>query len=102
MTAVKVAFKILADSDMIAPSYTEVTNSHLIFDINIEDFCRNTRYVPGANTLDYPASLTYASVVSRETIRIALIMTALNGLEVKANDIQNSYLTVPCTEKIWL
>ena len=63
MTAVKVAFKILADSDMIAPSYTEVTNSHLIFDINIEDFCRNTRYVPGANTLDYPASLTYASVV---------------------------------------
>ena len=29
-------------------------------------------------------------------------MAALNDLEVKASDIQNAYLTAPCTEKFWL
>lgn len=45
--------------------------------------------------------MTYASVVSRETVRIALTVAALNDLEVKASDIQNAYLTAPCKEKIW-
>ena len=47
-------------------------------------------------------SLTYASVVSRESVRIALTLAALNDLEVKAADIQNAYLTAPLlSEKIW-
>ena len=45
--------------------------------------------------------MTYSSVVSRETVRIALTAAALNGLEVKASDIMNAYLTAPCDEKIW-
>lgn len=46
-------------------------------------------------------SPSYASVVSRETVRIALPIAALNDLEVKSSDIQNAYLTAPCAEKIW-
>ena len=49
-----------------------------------------------------PATLTYASVVSRESVRIALTLAALNDLEVKAADIQNAYLTAPVSEKIWM
>ena len=45
-------------------------------------------------------SLTFASVVSRESVRIALTLTALNDLEVKTSDIQNAYLTAPCSEKV--
>jgi hypothetical protein len=56
--------------------------------------------VAGGHTTETPASLTYASVVSRDSIRIALTMAALNDLEVKVGDIQNAYLTAPCTEKI--
>ena len=102
MTAVQVTFKILADFDIILPGYTEVTKIHLIFDIKIEDFRRKTRYVAGGHTLESPASLTYASVVSRETFRIALTMAALNNLEVKVGDIHNAYLTAPCSEKMCL
>lgn len=47
-----------------------------------------------------PASMTYASVVSRESVRIALTMAALHDLEVKAADIENAYLSAPCREKI--
>jgi hypothetical protein len=83
--------------------YTEVKGSHLIFDIKMEDFRRKSRYVAGGqHTVDAPSSLTYASVVSRETVRVALTLAALNDLEVKACDIQNAFLAAPCSEKIWL
>ena len=39
-----------------------------------------------------PASLTYSSVVSRDSVRIALTIAALNGLKVLACDIQNAFL----------
>ena len=55
----------------------------------------------GGHTTETPATLTYASVVSRETVRIALTLAALNDLEVQTCDIENAYLTAPCQEKIW-
>lgn len=102
MSAVNVAFKFLDDEYIIPPGYTEVNGSHLIFTIKMEDFRRKSRYVAGGHTVSAPATLTYASVVSRETVRIALTLAALNDLEVKASDIQNAYLTAPCSEKVWL
>ena len=42
---------------------------------------------------------TYAGVVSRESVRIALTLAALNGLSVCGADIQNAYLQAPTTEK---
>ena len=39
--------------------------------------------------------------MSRESVRIALTLAALNDLEVKSADIKNAYLTAPVTEKIW-
>ncbi len=48
-----------------------------------------------------PASITYASVVSRETVCIALLMAALNDLNVKVWDVLNAYITAPITEKVW-
>jgi len=102
MSAVNGAFKFLDDDGIMPPGYTEVKGSHLIFTIKMEDFRRKSRYVAGGHTVDAPATLTYASVVSRETVRIALTMAALNDLQVKASDIQNAYLTAPCSEKVWL
>ncbi len=48
-----------------------------------------------------PTIMTYASVVSREIIRIALTPAALNDLEVKAADILNAYISAPIKEKVW-
>jgi hypothetical protein len=47
------------------------------------------------------ATITYASVVSRETVHIALLMAALNYLNVKVGDVLNAYITAPITEKVW-
>ena len=45
--------------------------------------------------------MTYASVVSRESVHIALTIDTLNDLEVKKSDIHNVYLTAHCSVKIW-
>jgi hypothetical protein len=45
--------------------------------------------------------MNYESVVSREPVRIALTIAALNDLDVKMADIENAYLTAPLTEKVW-
>jgi hypothetical protein len=57
--------------------------------------------VAGGHVTEVPAVMTYSSVVSRESVRIALTLAALNDLEVKASNIMNAYLTSPCEEKIW-
>ena len=46
-------------------------------------------------------SITFSSVVSRDSVRIYLTIAALNGLDILACNIQNKYLTVLCRENIW-
>ena len=51
--------------------------------------------------LDMPPTMTYASVVSWETVQAALTLAALNDLEVKTSDVKNAFLFAPCKEKMW-
>ena len=44
----------------------------------------------------------YASVVSRETVRIALMIATLNDLQLKVGNILNAYFQAPVAEKIWI
>ena len=75
---------------------------HMIFDVKMgENFRRKARMVAGGHKTTTPNTLTYASVVSRDSVRIAFTIAALNGLDVLACDIQNAYLTAPCKEKIY-
>ena len=48
-----------------------------------------------------PATIAYTSIVSRETVRIALMIVTFNDLEVKLGVILNTYVQVPVTEKVW-
>jgi hypothetical protein len=48
----------------------------------MEDFRCKARLVAGGHMTKAPANITYASVVSRETVRITLLMAALNDLNV--------------------
>ena len=57
--------------------------------------------VAGGHITTALAALTYSSVVSRDSVRIALTIAALNDLKVLACDIQNAYLTAKCQEKLW-
>ena len=47
------------------------------------------------------ALLTYSSVVSRESVRIAFMVGELNDLDVLVADIGNAYLNADCREKVY-
>ena len=100
INTVKVTIKILGDANAQAPVEYGSINCHVVYNIKLEGFKRRVRWVAGASQMEVSPTLTYASVVSRETVQIALTATALNDLEVKASDIKGAYLTVPCREKI--
>jgi hypothetical protein len=73
----------------------------MIFDVKMEDFRRKLRLVAGGHLTKAPATITYVSVVSRDTVRIALMLAALNDLEVKEGDVLNAYISAAVAEKIW-
>jgi len=100
MKDVRVAFKILADGQSAPIGYQKIP-CHIIFDVKMEDFRRKARLVARGHKTEAPATITYASVVSRETVCIALLMAALNDLEVKVGDVLNAYITAPITKKVW-
>ena len=95
----RIAFQVLDADDQPPIGYTEIT-CHLIFDVKM-DLTRKARYVAGGHLTDPPSSMTYASVVGRETVRIAFLLAALNDLKVLAGDIQNAYLNTFTKEKIY-
>ena len=64
---------------------------HLVWDVKME-FTSKSRWVLDVHKTPSPIGLTYAGVVSRESVRIDFTYAALNGLDVCAADIQNAYL----------
>jgi hypothetical protein len=100
MKNVRIAFKILNGEVSVPPTYQEIC-CHIIFYFKMEDFRRKARFVEVGHTPYNPHAMTYAIVVSRESVRIALTLAALNDLDVKMADIEHAYLTPPITEKIW-
>ncbi len=55
----------------------------------------------GGHLTKAPATITYASVVSHETVHLALTFASLNDLDVKVGDVLNAYITAPVKEKVW-
>jgi hypothetical protein len=100
MMNVRTVFKILANGDKVPIGFQRM-RCHMIFDIKMEDLRRKSRLVAGGHMTDASATTTFASVVSRETVQIALTLAGLNNLQVKVSDIENAYITAPCSEKIW-
>ena len=76
---VRPAFEIIEDGGKVPIGYQQI-NCHWIFDVKMENFRRKARLVAGGHMTKPPANITYASVVGRETVRIALTLAALNDL----------------------
>lgn len=107
MTNVRVAF----ETDEHATPQEARTNKkyvgfqeikcHMIFSVRMDgQFTRKARFVVGGHRTNPPASITYSSVVARDTVRIAFVIAALHDLDVMSCGIGNAYLNAPYREKI--
>ena len=73
----------------------------MVFAVKMEDFKIKAWLVAGGHMSKALAATTNASIVSRETVRIALMIVTFNDLKVKLGDILNAYVQSPVTEKVW-
>jgi hypothetical protein len=99
MKNVQVAFKFLDSGERVPVGYKWI-KCHLIFDVKM-DFTRKARYVAGGHMTDPPSTLTYSSVVSRDSVQIAFMLAALNDVQLLTADIGNAYLNAPMREKVY-
>jgi Reverse transcriptase (RNA-dependent DNA polymerase) len=65
------------------------------------DFTRKSRLVARGDLTDTPLALTCSSVVSRESVPIAFVITALSDLNLIMFDVGNAYLNAQTTEKLY-
>ena len=88
-----------ARSGKALKGYKKIT-AHMVFDVKM-DLTRKARLVADGHLTNAPTSMTYSSVVTRDSVRLAFMLATLNGLEVLAGDVGNAYLNAPCRECIW-
>jgi len=96
---VQVAFKFLEEGEHAPVGYKEIP-CHIIFDVKM-NFTRKARFVAGGHKTNPPACLTYSSVVSRDSVRIAFLLAALNDLDILTADIGNAYINANVREKVF-
>ena len=65
------------------------------------DLTRKARLVARGSMTEATKEQTFASVVSRDTVRLFFLLAALNDLDLLSCDIQNAYLTADCRERIF-
>jgi hypothetical protein len=75
MNDVRVVFKLHNDDQPIPVGYQMIC-THIIYNVKMEDFRRKARCVAGGHMTEVPSTITYASVVSRESMMIALTLAA--------------------------
>ena len=97
MHNIGIAFQILDEHEHLPVGWSKVTG-HLVFDVKM-DFTRKARWVLDGHLTPSPEGSTYAGVVSRESVCIALTYAALNTVDVCAADIKNAYLQAPSSQK---
>ena len=85
MLNVGVAFEIFDNDPSMPVGYTK-ESGHLVYNLKM-DFTRKARWVLDGHKTSDPIKSTYAGVVSRESIRIALTYAALNDIDVTCTDI---------------
>ena len=99
MKNVAVAFKFLDNDDEIPIGFKSI-QCHIVYDVKF-DLTRKARYVGGGHRTKVPASMTYSSVVSRDSVRIMFLIAALNDLDIQMCDIGNAYLNAETRERLW-
>jgi hypothetical protein len=84
------AFEILVKGRS-APIGSKWIPCHMVFEVKM-DFTQKARFVAGGHWTAPLASLTYSSVVARDSVRLCFLIAALNDLDLLAADIGNAYL----------
>ena len=97
---VKIAFQTIPEGKKPSNGFQYV-NCHMVFNIKMENFQRTAYQVARGPMNLTTETITYSSLVTKETVCITLTIVVLHDLEVKAADVLNAYVMAPNHENIW-
>ena len=100
MKTVTVAFDILPEGSNKPTGYNYL-GCHMVFDVKQGTLQRKARFVGDGHKVEEPKCTTYASVVSRESVRLAFMLASLNGLDILSADAEGAYLNAPTRERLY-
>jgi Reverse transcriptase (RNA-dependent DNA polymerase) len=98
MWAIDCAFEF-CDDNVMPPGYQKI-DCHMVFDVKMT-LKWKAQYVAGGHQMEPTKDITFASVVSRDSIRIAFLVAALNDLELLSADISGTYLNATAAKKVY-
>ena len=102
MRNVRPTFEVFEGNNDQLPVGYQFMKCHMIFDVKFKgNFRHKAQLVAGGHMTKTTVTLTYSSVVLCDSVWIALTLAALNDLQVILCDVQSTYLTADCREKIW-
>jgi hypothetical protein len=99
MQNVCVAFDIKDHATKPPPGY-EYVDLMMVYDIKM-DYTWKARLCARGDQTEPPKEITYSSVVSRESIRIAFTYAAMLDLDIRIADVGNAYLYAPTNEHLY-
>ena len=83
----RIAFQEHQGDESQLKGFSETTG-RLVFDIKLgENLRRKARFCADGHKTDAPSSVTYSTVVSLDSVKIILLVAALNELEVMSGDV---------------
>ncbi len=98
MFHVSPAFEILEPGSP-APIGSKWIPCHMIFDVKM-DFTHKAQFVTWGHLTEPPTSITYSSVIARDSVRLAFMIASLNALNILSADIGNAYLNAYTKERV--
>ena len=99
MNNTKVSFKFLDDGIKLPIRFKKIP-CHLIFDVKF-DLPSKSRYVGGGHLTQFTASMSYYRFVSRDSVRIILLIVEFNNFDIKMCDIGNAYMNADTRDILW-
>ena len=102
MKTVRPALEVRDGEEKDLVGFTRITG-YIIYTVKLgKNFKRKARYVVDGYKTDPPSTLTYASVVSRDSVRLFFLIASLNGLDAAYCDIEGAYSNADCREKVYI
>jgi Reverse transcriptase (RNA-dependent DNA polymerase) len=99
MLNVRPAFKFVDDKGI--PAIWKPVGVHMIFDVKM-DLMQKAWLVANSHETEVPTESTNSTIVTQDSVRLAFLLAALNGLEVLAGEVQNAYINADLKENLYI
>ena len=84
----------------ILPQGYKYCQLHFYYELK-HNLLKKAHLIVGENLLDILMYCTTSSMARAASIKLLILITVANNLQIRVGDIKNAYIQAPCGEKVW-